>query len=154
MEILMVRPRPSLTGSGIRMALCIAALSLVPPAAAAPIPQNTTPPEQNGDAWMGPMQAPPTVRPIALPGLRPDTAALAAPDLDLLYIERTPRYDWTQTQKWPNAGEVVTFTGHLANRGDQAVGAFGYAWSIDGVPAGSGSVGGLSAGQETTVSLT
>lgn len=39
------------------------------------------------------------------------------PDLDLLYVERTPRYLRYQSKIWPDEGELVHSTVHLANFG-------------------------------------
>jgi hypothetical protein len=84
------------------------------------------------------------------------------PDVDVLYIERTPRYpgykpsydqpgkqgvpiqvdnksgkplspaEAAAVKRWPAAGETVTFTAHVQNRGYGPAPAFGYIWSIDG----------------------
>ncbi len=50
------------------------------------------------------------------------------PDLDALYIERTPRYAWNAEKNWPDVGEAVAFTVHIANKGKVAAGAFSVRW--------------------------
>lgn len=50
------------------------------------------------------------------------------PDLDALYLERTPRYPWNAEKNWPDVGEPVTFTLHLANKGGQPAGPFSIWW--------------------------
>ncbi|MFV2044348.1 MAG: PQQ-binding-like beta-propeller repeat protein [Anaerolineales bacterium] len=52
-------------------------------------------------------------------------------DLDVTYISREPRYDWTTTKDWPAPGEVVTFTAHIINKGTIASGTFDFQWRID-----------------------
>ena len=64
-------------------------------------------------------------------------------DLDMQYIARTPRYPWNQTQKWPNPGELVTFEGQIANRGNAFSGLFNYAWYVDGTLYAQGTHQGL-----------
>lgn len=62
------------------------------------------------------------------------------PDLDVQYIDRTPRYKWCDdsvmncsgVKLWPSAGEAVNFEGRIANRGSAASGAFTYTWYIFG----------------------
>jgi hypothetical protein len=52
-------------------------------------------------------------------------------DLDVTYISREPRYNWDATKKWPNLGEVVTFTAHVKNKGTIASGPFAFQWKVD-----------------------
>lgn len=79
------------------------------------------------------------------------------PDLCVRFIERTPRYTGTQVeyrkidepdgnkgdglpvkllnpkdQKWPKAGETVTFSAHLRNAGTRPTPAYDWHWVIDG----------------------
>lgn len=80
------------------------------------------------------------------------------PDLDVQYIGRTPRYAWcderppnancTNVKIAPTAGDIVTFEGHIANRGDIPTGTFGYVWLIDGVQQVQSTHNSLNAGQE------
>ncbi|MCG3127755.1 MAG: hypothetical protein CHACPFDD_02627 [Phycisphaerae bacterium] len=92
------------------------------------------------------------------------TVALAETDLEVTYIERTPKYFsyqdhvqyyinhtfnddylpysidiayglWGQnqnTKRWPDAGETVTFTAYVLNRGTTTVSSFAYTWYLDG----------------------
>ena len=69
-------------------------------------------------------------------------------DLDVVYIERTPKYerydvlyengapklsDGSETaRRWPENGEIVTFAARVMNKGTQPVANFGAAWYIDG----------------------
>lgn len=92
-------------------------------------------------------------------------SALAA-DLEVTHIERNPKYekylvlytgrheytdDFTPyevdsaiglanpgAKRWPDVGEMVTFTAHVRNRGDTNVTSFGYTWLLDGATWGSG----------------
>ena len=75
------------------------------------------------------------------------------PDLDLGYIERLPRYDYDAAKNQPSAGETVTFTAHIANRGDGPSGSFGFLWKIDGLTVDSGTYAGLASGQSDTLRL-
>ena len=76
-------------------------------------------------------------------------------DLDVTYISRAPMYNryevWytadgepylrpgTENDKrWPDHGEIVTFTAHFINKGTTASGTFGFRWLIDGVQVHSG----------------
>lgn len=94
-------------------------------------------------------------------------------DLDVTFISRTPKYKsycveylWgapgepgiptlcpgtEDEQRWPAAGEVVTFTAHIANKGQPSP-ALAYRWEIDGAEVASGVLPGLAAGAETTAS--
>lgn len=83
------------------------------------------------------------------------------PDLDVVYIERTPRYPGylprydlpgregvptladksgkpltpaqaRSIKRWPVEGEVVTFTAHIQNRGNTSAAPCDYAWYLDG----------------------
>jgi hypothetical protein len=81
------------------------------------------------------------------------------PDLDVTYIERTPRYqryhdngrmsyerkmfrgdnvgimkypDFSDTRKWPDRGEKVTFTAHVKNAGERPLtGPVSYRWTLN-----------------------
>ena len=56
---------------------------------------------------------------MALVGRQTDSPP-AGVDLDVTYISREPRYEWSAAKKWPDAGEVVTFTAHVTNKGSEA----------------------------------
>lgn len=71
--------------------------------------------------------APPPVSPVSIS----DVA-----DLDLLYIERLPRYPWYADKNWPDVGETVQFRAYVANKGGQSSGPFTFRWqTLD--PSGS-----------------
>ena len=103
-------------------------------------------------------------------GLR-SRAVLTKPtgiDLDVTYINRTPmhnRYEvWytadgkpylrpgTESDKrWPDYGEIVTFTAHIINKGTTASGVFAFKWFIDDVEVFSGTHSSLAPEEEGTV---
>jgi hypothetical protein len=92
------------------------------------------------------------------------------PDIDVLYISRTPRFpayrpdydlpgrkgvptlvdlgtrrplseeEIRAVQRWPKQGEEVTFTAHVQNRGDADAAAWDYTWWIDGKKIAAGKV--------------
>jgi formylglycine-generating enzyme required for sulfatase activity len=74
----------------------------------------------------------------------------AGVDLDVTYISREPRYEWSAAKKWPDVGELVTFTAHVTNKGTEASSAFQFEWLVDGHVASSGTSPGLAAQGETT----
>lgn len=119
---------------------------------------------------------------LILPGLlNPVEAATSVvdaplPDLDVTFIERQPMYSaycvdypWdvpgmpgkpficpgTETERrWPEPGEIVTFTAHIVNKGDLSSPAFDYAWHIDGAVVKTGSLPALEAGAALTTTCT
>lgn len=103
--------------------------------------------------------------------------ALAGPDIDVLYISRTPRYQkyivveekgldkrdpelpkvrlaegQEGLQRWPKKGENVTFTACIKNMGDAPTGEFNYKWYFDGKEVASDKLTSLKPGEQTTVS--
>ena len=122
---------------------------------------------------------PPAPAPGLAPGLapapdfpRPAPARLRPhqplpPDLSLLYLSRTPRYhryclDYSQgapelcagtenEKRFPDAGEPVTLTARIANQGDAAAQPVSFTWRLDGVAQTDGSLPGLAAGAEFTL---
>lgn len=100
----------------------------------------------------------------ALPG--------AAVDLDVTFINRAPlykaycvayRHDAPNTpgrpylcpgtendRRWPEPGEVVTFTAHIINKGTVASPAFDYAWHMDGAEVARGRLPALDPAAEAT----
>lgn len=77
------------------------------------------------------------------------------PDLDVLYIERTPRFprynvtydhgtnphlegDQQRMMRWPDVGETVTFWGHVANKGLARSAPSSYRFLLDGKIIGEG----------------
>lgn len=103
------------------------------------------------------------------------TAALRAtppdlPDIQVAWISREPLYPsydvqyvdgWTPTlrpgsdgdKRWPEAGEPITYSAHIANRGTQPSDPFAYRWLIDGAQVKRGAVAGLAPGEWLTVTL-
>jgi hypothetical protein len=88
-------------------------------------------------------------------------------DLDVTTIGRTPMYNryevWYTVdgkpylrpgtegdRRWPDHGEVVTFTAHIVNKGTVASGTFDFKWYIDGDEVGSGTHPSLAPGEEGT----
>ena len=88
-------------------------------------------------------------------------------DLNVTYIERTPRYyryclnypngiptlcPGTENNKtWPNIGETITYTAHIINKKDGASPGFAYQWLVDNMVVHSGQSLSLSPNQETTI---
>jgi len=106
------------------------------------------------------------------PQLPPATPKPQLPDLDVTFIERTPRYppdgDWKYAdtgecihfkedppvKHWPDRGEEVTFVAHVVNKGGAPSIEVKYFWMLDGAtPAGegwSGTLKPLAPGEEAT----
>lgn len=110
----------------------------------------------------------------------PCVSALAGPppsrcDLDVAYISRTPRYDrynvtwvngydprdWgngrpflfgdeSSKQRWPAAGETVTFTAVVKNPGKANAPASSYKWYFDGVQVAAGTFPSIPIGGQAT----
>lgn len=108
----------------------------------------------------------PTSAPIQQP--LPDTNT-SRPDLDVTYIERTPRYfrydvfypnnlptlrSGTENQKrWPDVGENITYTAHIINKGGTLQSST-YRWLVDGQAISSGTLSSnLLANQEAKITL-
>lgn len=72
-------------------------------------------------------------------------------DLDVLYIERLPRYNFDAPKKWPDFGETVELKGHIKNNGDKPTGRFFFKWSIDGQEVFFGENDSLDPEKETTI---
>src|SRR5438093_10621209 len=51
---------------------------------------------------------------------------MTGPDIDVLYIERKPRYDFDAAKGWPSDGDTVTFTAHVKNSGASDTSTFAY----------------------------
>jgi DNA-binding beta-propeller fold protein YncE len=94
------------------------------------------------------------------------TASRSSPpvgvDLDVTYISRAPLYraycveylydapnqpgrpvlcpGTENDRRWPEPGEIVTFTAHIINKGTMTSPAFDYAWYIDGVEVDNGTL--------------
>lgn len=107
--------------------------------------------------------------PEPLPHPGPPLGVQAKPegiDLDATFINRDPKYQryWlyysggkpyiypgTENDKrWPDPGEIVTFTAHVVNKGTLSSGSFAYKWYIDGVEVQAGVLNSLSPGGNVT----
>ncbi len=80
--------------------------------------------------------------------------AAEAPDVDALYIERTPRIafnaaDTTYKSGLPKPGQAMTYLAHVKNWGDAPV-TLPYEWRLDGAKADEGSLA-ILAGAEAKV---
>ena len=93
-------------------------------------------------------------------------------DLDVIYIERTPRYyryaveytfhsgdpwgiprlcEGTENNKrWPDVGETVTYTAHVLNKGGAASTKFRFEWLVNGTVVAQGTSRRLQPGSEQT----
>jgi hypothetical protein len=88
------------------------------------------------------------------PGYQSQDGRPALPDLDVLYIHRSPAYAYDAAKNTPAPGERVVFTAHVANAGARPVGQFFYSWSVDEKQVREGSVSmPVAPGQEVTLSL-
>ena len=58
-------------------------------------------------------------------------------DLDVTFVERTPRYVYDAAQNHPAPGDLVTYHGHVRNWANQTAQAE-YSWTLDGVQVASG----------------
>ncbi len=70
-------------------------------------------------------------------------AAAQTVDFDVTHIERTPKYNYDATKKWPDPGETVTFHGFIRCWGDAAtptVPTVQYLWRINGQVVASGTI--------------
>ena len=88
-----------------------------------------------------------------LPEAQRPQKSSSSPDLNVGFIERTPAYAYDGKQKWPDPGEVVTFTARIANRGSASSGPFSYSWSIDGVVQAQSAHSGLAPNEEDGLEL-
>lgn len=99
----------------------------------------------------------------------------AVPDLDVTFIERTPKYPagpWVypatgpqylgigghvfdeqdlkgKHKQWPAEGETVTFTAHIANKSNVPSKPCSFAWHLDGKKVASGRLPGIKPWEET-----
>jgi len=107
---------------------------------------------------------------ISSPGA--GTALAEGIDLDVTYINRSPLYQaycvdypWDipgqpgipflcpgteDDPRWPETGEMVTFTAHIINKGAASSPAFDYAWHIDGTEVAVGTLPALAPAEEIT----
>ena len=107
---------------------------------------------------------------ISSPGA--GTALAEGIDLDVTYINRSRLYQaycvdypWDipgqpgipflcpgteDDPRWPETGEMVTFTAHIINKGAASSPAFDYAWHIDGTEVAVGTLPALAPAEEIT----
>lgn len=106
---------------------------------------------------------------LSLPAA-PGLADEGPPDIEVTHIERKPKYERYQVnysgalayfddyvpyyadaavslanadaRRWPEPGEIVTYSAFILNRGAAAVSSFEYTWKVDGKIAGSGTYAG------------
>ncbi|MHB1034793.1 MAG: choice-of-anchor D domain-containing protein [Pirellulales bacterium] len=71
-------------------------------------------------------------------------------DLDVTYIERTPRYDYDAAKNNPAPGDLVRFLGHVRNWSDFTPQAE-YRWLLDGATVAAGVLENLAPGEERVV---
>lgn len=98
----------------------------------------------------------------------PQIYAATNPDLDVTYVSQSPKYNrycvtysnnvpslcpGTEDQKrYPDVGEMITYTAHIHNKGPQNSAPFGYSWSVDGqVSTNSAYMSAIAPGEEATV---
>ena len=72
-------------------------------------------------------------------------------DLDVRFIERTPRYDYNAAKNNPAPGDPVTFHGHVKLWGTTDLPAVAYQWRIDGAVVEAGTLTNVIAGTERVV---
>lgn len=90
------------------------------------------------------------------------------PDLDAGFVHRTPQYNrfkvsflgdqhiepgYENEKKWPDPGELVTYTAHVFNKGDQAATGVVYHWYFDEQLVGHGTIPLMPGQSGTEVSL-
>ena len=107
----------------------------------------------------GAQAAGPPVPPPAEPSVPPPASAAIEPagpptttDLDVLFIERLPRYDYDAAKNNPVPGDVVTFRAHVKNWGPAALSP-DYRWDIDGVPTASGTAANIGSNEDRVLTL-
>lgn len=144
---------------------CLVALCLVvTPGRAQPptTPTGTLPTTPAGIDAYAPAWQQPVVRQQPAPALPP-----AGVDLEVTHISRTPAYyrycvtypnnkptlcPGTENEpRWPAPGEIVTFTGHIANQGTETSPAIPYTWALDDSIVVTGTLPALPPQAETTV---
>ncbi|MCX6030049.1 MAG: 6-bladed beta-propeller [Chloroflexi bacterium] len=105
-------------------------------------------------------------------GVTPKASPPAGVDLDVTFINRAPLYkaycveypwdvpnqpgipflcpDTENDRRWPEPGEIVTFTAHIINKGTVASPPFDFAWYIDGAEVARGTLPSLASAAEVT----
>ena len=74
-------------------------------------------------------------------------------DLNVTYIQRTPRYDYNAAKNNPVPGDSVTFTAHVKLWGGQSLTDVAYRWELDGQTVETGTIASFPAFSEQTLSL-
>lgn len=77
----------------------------------------------------------------------------ALTDLDVAFIERTPRYDYDSLTNQPQPGDSVMFAAHVFNSGSDPTGTFAFEWRLDGAVVQSDRHPSLAPGETAVVSL-
>lgn len=79
--------------------------------------------------------------------------ATSPTDLDVTYIERTPRYNYDAAKNNPAPGDDVVFTAHIINWGATTLNSVAYRWQIDSAVPTSALITSIAPGSEATVTL-
>ncbi len=74
-------------------------------------------------------------------------------DLNVTLIGQSPEYAYDASKNRPEPGDAVTFTARVRSWGSAPIASVPYQWSVDGQPAGGGTLTNLSAGDERMVTL-
>lgn len=172
MRILFWRPSLARLAIGLASAVALLLLLAIPLTGVRLQAAPLAPPAPTWEDRRPPPFAPPPALAPAPDFPRPSPARLRPdqplpPDLSILFISRTPRYnryclDYSQgapelcagtenEKRFPDAGEPVTLTARIANQGDAATQPVSFTWRLDGAAQTSGSLPGLAAGAEFTL---
>ncbi len=116
-----------------------------PPISGEPAPYDATPAAVDHNAFPSRGELPTAETRLMTTTLREAT------DLDVTYIERTPRYDYDAAKNNPAPGDSVTFHGHIRNWGSNVVAAADYRWQLDGATVATGTLTDLAPGEEREV---
>jgi hypothetical protein len=111
-------------------------------------------------SWTGSGVLATSANPLTVADVQSDVTAIAGfpfdpvrlVDLDVTFVERTPRYAYDAPKNMPAAGDAVTFRGHVRSWNDATASA-AYRWELDGTPIASGSLLGLQPDEERVVEL-
>ncbi|MDD1653016.1 MAG: hypothetical protein LUQ64_00570 [Methanomicrobiales archaeon] len=75
-------------------------------------------------------------------------------DIDVTHISQGPRYNFDAAKNNPAAGDRVTFTARIRNRGTSETGSFSYQWYVDGAVVSSGRAQTIAWGRDTMINYT
>lgn len=84
---------------------------------------------------------------VTTPKVAPEEKDGDPRDLDVTYIERTPRYDYDAPKNNPEPGDKVTFRGHIRAWGPPPKNAE-YRWELDGQLIAKGTLDNLQTGED------